>query len=202
MNLRLFDQPPTVVLRDYQEAALDNIAAFWSHGGRRGLVAMATGLGKTVVFACLPERFGRMLVIAHREELLDQAAAKIQAANPTLAVGVEQAYRSADKGSGVVVASIQTLSSRGGRRLAALSGEFGIVVVDEAHHSTARTYAEALAHFGLAPDVRGLRQAVLEAGGDGLAVQQLRREYRDQFREFKPGPAAPLLMGFTATPNR
>ncbi|MDP2661269.1 MAG: DEAD/DEAH box helicase [Dehalococcoidia bacterium] len=217
MTPSLFDQAaPAIALRDYQQAALDAIVSFHASGGRRGLVAMATGLGKTLLFAHLPKTFGRMLVVAHREELLDQAAAKIAAANPTLFVGIEQAGRIAPRGSAVVVASIQTLASQHGRRLEAMGMDFGVVVVDEAHHSAARTYTEALAHFSLAPDVRDLREAIQSArgggedegdggdGGDGgdSAVRRIRAEFRKRYRDFRPSREAPLLVGFTATPNR
>lgn len=202
LQFSIFDQlpgaPPSgLALRDYQQAALSAISSYAEQGGRRGLVAMATGLGKTVIFSALPGSLGdrRMLVLAHREELLDQAAAKIQQANPALHVGIEQADRHAPPGSNVVVASVQTLSMGNGRRLQALdASRYGVVVVDEAHHATARTYVQCLAHFGLAPDLSDL------AGYDD--ARSARREVKDRFEAFRASPSAPVLLGFTATPNR
>lgn len=117
--------------------------------------------GKTVFFAALmqqprlaewlatfPERSRKMLVLAHREELLDQAAAKIAVANPDLSVEVEQADRRATVFADVVVASVQSIV----RRLARFdSSDYRIVVCDEAHHASAPTYIQVLEHFGVLP---------------------------------------------------
>lgn len=182
-----------VTLRDYQAECLDRLVQYRMNGGARALVAMATGLGKTVCFAQIPARLpGRMLVIAHREELLNQAADKIQRANPALRVGVEQADRKAG-GADVVVASIQTLAVTP-RRLAGL-GQFGTVVIDEVHHALATTYLRVLGHFGIAPDVSDLADGVLEK-------KQVSQEVRRRFAEFSPAHDAPYFVGFTATPTR
>ncbi len=85
---------------------------------------------------------GRVLVIAHREELLDQARDRVQTAFPGISVGVEQAGRTTEPDDQVVIASIQTLASSP-RRLHKLDPtEFSLVVVDEAHHAAARTYLD------------------------------------------------------------
>ena len=73
---------------------------------------MPTGTGKTVVFAALPAFFKmkkRMLVLAHREELLEQAAAKFAEAAPELTVGIEQGSRSAPADARIVLASVPTV---------------------------------------------------------------------------------------------
>ena len=128
-----------VELRDYQQACLDSLVAYrrlhdegHPYGGQRALVAMATGLGKTQIFAQIPKLASkRVLVIAHREELLDQAALRIQEANPEMTVGIEQADRHAPEGCKVLVGSIQTFAMSP-KRLAALRPEdFSVVVVDE-----------------------------------------------------------------------
>jgi len=138
-------------LRDYQTECLKTILARYKAGVRRQLVCLPTGTGKTVVFASFPWFFGmkkRMLVLAHREELLDQARDKILRANPDLKVEVEQAARSAGASTDVVVASIPTLGREGSRRLASLDPqEFYLIVVDEAHHAIAATYRRVLNHF-------------------------------------------------------
>lgn len=113
------------------------------------LVSLPTGTGKTVVFSQFPRHFRmkrRLLVLAHRRELLDQALAKFHEADATLDVGVEQADRSALDAQ-VVLASVQTLQ---GKRLAALPPEqFNLVVVDEAHHAVAPSYRHIFEHLGL-----------------------------------------------------
>ncbi|MHC5055569.1 MAG: DEAD/DEAH box helicase [Planctomycetota bacterium] len=140
-------------LRDYQVECLETLLARYRAGSRRELVCLPTGTGKTVIFAAFPGFFRmrkRMIVLAHREELLDQAREKIVGANPELAVEIEQAGRRASEGCDVVVASVPTLGRKGSKRLAGLDPEeFYLIVVDEAHHSTAATYKRVLEHFGV-----------------------------------------------------
>lgn len=119
---------------------------------------MATGGGKTIVLAHLLDEVlapgESALVLAHRQELLDQARDKLALAAPSLSVEVEQAERRADRGISfftggkrrVVVASVQTLR---GKRLESWARDaFRYVVVDEAHHATAKSYQDVLTHFG------------------------------------------------------
>jgi ATP-dependent helicase IRC3 len=143
-------------LRDYQQECLSHILAKYKEGKRRQLVCLPTGTGKTVIFAAFPSFFrmkNKMLVLAHREELVDQARDKILSANPGLTVGIEQAGRKADPDSDVVVASVPTLGRGNSRRIERLDPDrFFLVVVDEAHHSTATTYKRVLERFGVMDD--------------------------------------------------
>jgi superfamily II DNA or RNA helicase len=140
-------------LRPYQRACLHAIWRAYRAGMRRQLVSLPTGTGKTVIFAQFPRFFAmrrRMLVLAHREELLEQAADKIRRANPALAVDIEQAERHARHESQVVVASVATIGRAGAARLAALDpAAFRLVVIDEAHHATASSYRRVLEHLGV-----------------------------------------------------
>jgi superfamily II DNA or RNA helicase len=140
-------------LRDYQSQCLTAILSRYKAGARRQLICLPTGTGKTVIFAQFPSFFRmkrRMLVLAHRAELLHQARDKLLAANPALKVEIEQAGENASEESDVVVASVPTLGRRGTRRLTRLNpDQFSIVVVDEAHHATADTYQRILEHLGL-----------------------------------------------------
>ena len=180
-----------IQLRDYQQECLDALGQAARRGVKRMLVALPTGTGKTVVFSQLPQLIKngrRMLVVAHREELLDQAAEKIAWANPTLMIGVEQAERHATPMDQVVVASIQTLAVSP-KRLEALSPEsFAILVIDEAHHATALSYLGLLHRLGLGP-------AVWSRAKSKTARQEA-------FASFRPEATAPALIGFTATPSR
>jgi len=134
-------------LRPYQLECLDAIEAARAES-RSVLCVLPTGCGKTVIFSRLPERSrGRMLVLAHRTELLDQAAAKISSANPALTVALEQAEKRAGSAD-VVVASVQTIGRKGSPRLLALDpGEFSTLVIDEAHHAVAQSYRTVRQHF-------------------------------------------------------
>lgn len=201
-------------LRPYQEQQLDAIAStFLDTRLNRLLVKSPTGTGKTVTFAELmkwqrlrdwldtfPAGERRMLVIAHREELLDQAAAKIRAANPGLLVGVEQGERRASTSLDVVVASIQTLAAMKFRRLERLTNAmaFRIVIVDEAHHAAARTYRAALARLGFLPAMADDGAGDIERAEetDVAAMEQALKGWD------RVAPKDRLLVGVTATPNR
>jgi superfamily II DNA or RNA helicase len=135
-------------LRDYQEECLDAIAASPS---KRQLVALPTGTGKTVVFSSLIQRRARAgsfsaMILAHRDELLQQAHAKLAAVAPELALsaGFVKAKLN-DTHAPIVIASVQTLASQ--RRLDAMPERFDLIVVDEAHHATAASYRKIIDRY-------------------------------------------------------
>lgn len=140
-------------LRPYQQECLSRLRARYRDGARRLLVSLPTGTGKTVVFATMPSFFDmkkRMLVLAHRQELLEQAAAKFEAAAPGLSVGIEQGSRNAPPDARIVLASVPTVGREASSRLLRLDPEqFYLIVVDEAHHAVATTYRRVFDHFGL-----------------------------------------------------
>lgn len=199
--------------RPYQLAADDAILAAFDEGRglNRLLVKKPTGTGKTVWFAALldvlapwlarfPKWERRMLVIAHREELLDQAADKIRKQNPGLIVTIEQGDRHASRSSDVVIASIQTLQARNYKRLRQLllTMTFRIVIVDEAHHSAATTYRNVLALLGFLPTIKGEDTGEMEvATFDDVTVMEKALQGWDAI-----APKDRLLIGVTATPNR
>ncbi|MEU5091692.1 DEAD/DEAH box helicase [Streptomyces sp. NPDC021356] len=137
--------------RPYQTEAIDALRAGWAAGTNRLAVVLPTGAGKTVVFSHLAHQMldslngRRVLVIAHREELIEQAAAKLLAVDPMLRVGIVKAERDQHHDADVIVASVQTLAVP--RRREAIR-DIGLVIVDECHHAAARSYMEVLAHFG------------------------------------------------------
>jgi len=166
-----------LTLRPYQVEALDRVATAERRGVRKQLGVAATGLGKTVMFSALAEQRGaRTLVLVHRDELVNQAVAKMREVWPGVHVGIVKA-KADDVDAQVVVASVQTLSRQsrldrltdaytaGGWTLNACR-PFDLIVVDEAHHAHADTYRRVL--------------TALDAGE----------------------PDGPLLLGVTATPDR
>ena len=137
-------------LRPYQQQAKEAVLSEWQGGHARTLLVLPTGTGKTIVFASVIEdrvRAGdRVLVLAHRGELLDQAADKLQQATG-LGCAVEKAEDTA-LGSWfrVTVGSVQTLMRP--QRLAQFADDyFGTIVIDEAHHALADSYQRVLEHF-------------------------------------------------------
>ena len=132
-------------LRPYQHDCIRAVLDALEGGQTRQLVTLPTGTGKTVVFADLAARARRpVLVVAHRDELLKQAAAKAVAAGVKPdTIGKVKADRN-ELEAGFVVASVQTLH----RRLDQVpTGAFGMVVVDEAHHALATTYRKVIDYF-------------------------------------------------------
>lgn len=145
-------------LRPYQEAARQAIHTQWNSGVQRTLLVLPTGTGKTIVFAAVVEdavRAGRrVLILAHRGELLDQAADKIRCSTG-LASAVEKAESSC-LGSWyrVVVGSVQSLQRP--QRLEQFPHDyFGTIVIDEAHHAITDGYRRVLDWFPEA-DVLGV----------------------------------------------
>jgi len=136
-------------LRPYQSAALEALRDTYRQGHRSALVVMPTGTGKTVLFAEISRiARGPVLVLAHRQELVEQAREKIAAWCDDV-VAVEMAdQRDLTRPDGsrpkIAVASIQTLR----RRLYDVPKDaFKIVVVDEAHHATSESYRAVLDYF-------------------------------------------------------
>ena len=128
------------------------------------LIVMPTGTGKTVVMGAIASRWptGRILILAHREELVFQAAEKIgQMCNEHC--GVEMADASVSEGEDwkprIVVASVQTLNAKRKKQWRMKKfdpAEFSLVMTDEAHHATATTYQRIYEWMGKNPSMRHL----------------------------------------------
>ena len=137
-------------LRPYQRESVEAIEGEWGAGRSRTLLVLPTGCGKTIVMAEVArrecERGGRTLLLAHRGELLQQAADKI-GSYAGLLCGVEKAQEQAGFLEPVVVGSVQSMC-RDSRLARYAPGDFSLVMVDEAHHSVSRSYRDVLDHFG------------------------------------------------------
>lgn len=136
------------ILRPYQAEARDRILVELEKV-LATLLVLATGLGKTIVFSAVARvlvgRGRRVLVLAHRSELLEQAAGTLRRFG--LTVGIERAEQRVDVDQlpDVVIASVQTLQRK---RLARYAPDaFGLIVIDECHHAPARSYRAVLEHF-------------------------------------------------------
>ena len=141
------EQDPPPEPTHIQQEALAALAASRQRGYRRGLVVLATGLGKTWLAAFDAVRMGarRILFVAHREEILAQAAATFVRILPHKRVGYYTG-RSRDADVDVLCASVQTLGKA--EHLDRFAPQhFDYVVIDEFHHAAAGTYRRLLAHF-------------------------------------------------------
>ena len=150
-------------LRPYQEACIEaSLKAFHERSIKRQAVSLPVGSGKTVIFANLITRLKlfegdkkKVLVLAHREELLLQAKKQIERFAPGLRVAVERGPERCDPSmADVIVASVATLGRKRSEddRLSRFDpSQFKCVIVDEAHHGVADTYLRIMAHFGLGP---------------------------------------------------
>jgi superfamily II DNA or RNA helicase len=118
-----------------------------NNGARRGLVVLATGLGKTWLAAFDAEQMQakRVLFVAHREEILSQAASTFLRIRPTARVGFYIGQQR-DTAADVLCASVQTLGKDAHLQRFA-SDHFDFIVVDEFHHAAAPTYQRLLQHF-------------------------------------------------------
>jgi len=160
-------------LRDYQEEAVQTVIDEARQGVRRQLVVLPTGAGKTILAAALSQQaHGRVLMLVHRDELVQQSVEKFGYIWPEQSIGVVKAERD-EYDRQVVVASVQTLQHKR-RRDRLNKDEFSLVIVDEAHHSPAESYRNTLEDLGFLPDpsvgrlLLGITATPMRGDGIGL----------------------------------
>ncbi|AUO78955.1 superfamily II helicase [Salinibacter phage M8CC-19] len=166
--------------RDYQDEDLEKVRREYEKGNTRLLGHAATGLGKTVFATFLPKRFPElfehgMLVIAPRREIVFQFRDDITQMYPDASVGIEMGRHRAKGREDVVVSSADTLGRMVGTRIEKFVRDYGIIVVDECHHTTEG----------------GMNDNILSWFGQGAGLRA----------EIEPG-VKPLVVHLTATPNR
>jgi superfamily II DNA or RNA helicase len=161
---RIVEQFDGYGLRPYQrEAAAAALAQLATEPST--LIVVPTGGGKTQIFGALVATWkGRVLVLAHRDELIDQAVKRL-AAMTGERIGREQAWDWAE-GERIVVGSVQTLVNKA-RRERFKAAPFSLIVVDEAHHTTAKSYRKILETF---PAAKVLGVTATPDRGDGTAL--------------------------------
>lgn len=168
-------------LRPYQQQAKDAIFSEWENGIKKTLLVLPTGCGKTIVFAKVAEECvkggNRVLILAHRGELLDQAADKI-GKSTGLGCATEKAEQTC-LGSWfrIVVGSVQSMMRE--KRLNQFPNDyFNTIIIDEAHHCISDSYQKVLRHF---PDAKVLGVTATPDRGDmqnlGTVFESLAYEY-------------------------
>lgn len=168
-------------LRPYQKEAKEAVFEQWENGTMKTLLVLPTGCGKTIVFAKITEECvshgDRVLILAHRGELLEQAADKI-----AKATGLKCATEKAEEsclGSWyrITVGSVQSLMRT--TRLSRFPEDyFNTIIIDEAHHCISDSYQRVLKHF---PDAKVLGVTATPDRGDmknlGQVFESLAYEY-------------------------
>lgn len=182
-------------LRPYQQEAMDAILEAWENGTHKTLLVLPTGCGKTIVFAKVTEecvRQGdRVLILAHRGELLEQAADKIGKATG-LGCATEKAEETC-LGSWfrITVGSVQSMMRES--RLSRFPDDyFDTIIIDEAHHCISDSYQRVLHHF---PEAKVLGVTATPDRGDmknlGQVFESLAYEYTLP-RAIKEGYLSPI----------
>lgn len=161
--------------RPYQLEAVQAVVDAYRRGITRQLLSLPTGSGKTVIFSMLARHVQRKtLVIAHRDELLEQAYQKLRAVYPEARIGIVKG-RTQELWADVVVCGVQTAA----KRLEALKQyRFDLMVIDEAHHSAANSYRKVISGLGFADD-----RAKLLVGVTATAYRADRRGLGEIFQK-------------------
>ena len=166
-------------LRPYQQQLITDIRLQYQLGHRKVLAVLPTGGGKTVCFSYIAEQAAkkgnRVLVLVHRQELLDQASRSMTVPHGRISAG-----KAMDLSHVVQVASVQTVA----RRLHLLPRDFfQLLVVDEAHHTTAGTWARVIEHFSQAK-LLGVTATPIRGDSRGLG---------EHYQAMVEGPSAAWL---------
>ena len=179
----------TTQLRPYQTQLITDIRLQYQMGRRRVLAVLPTGGGKTVCFSYIAQsaarKGNRVCILVHRAELLEQASRSLKAM--CIPHGLIQAGRGMNLTHAVQVASVGTIA----RRLHLLPRDFfQLVVVDEAHHTTAGTWSKVVDHFHTA-HLLGVTATPIRGDGCGLG---------EHYEAMVQGPTAAWLTdnGFLA----
>lgn len=169
--------------RDYQERVIGKVIERL-RTDRSTLYVMATGTGKTVTFGHIAKPFiehGRVLILAHRQELIYQAQRtlkKILGFEPEIEMGDQWA----DSGRKVICSTVQTQhGARGGRKERFDPKDFSLVIVDEAHHGTADSYRAILAHYMQNPNLKVVGCTATPDRSDEEALGQIFESVADEY---------------------
>lgn len=168
-----------MILRPYQVDAVRETFSQWQKV-RSTAIVMATALGKTIVFAHIAkqkweETGKRILVIAHRKELIEQAKDKIGRATGLkcdIEMGDQFANMDMFSPNPVVIATVQSLNSGTPKRMERFDpSDFCLIICDEFHHGTADTYKRVFEHFKKNPAlvIVGVTATIDRADGDSIS---------------------------------
>lgn len=136
-----------IELRDYQLEALKAVNREYKSKVRRQLIVLPTGTGKTIIFAAIVKEWNvRTLILAHRDELIQQAVAKIKLIWPEADIGIVKGDLQ-EYDHQIIVGSVQSCMHK--KRLKHLKEQdFQLLIIDEAHHSAAASYQKIIKKLG------------------------------------------------------
>ena len=181
-----------VTLRPYQQEAVQQVISEWDAGHLHTLLVLPTGCGKTICFAKITEeevrKGNRVLILAHRAELLDQAADKLHR-SVHLKAAKEKAEESA-LGSWyrVTIGSVQSLCRP--KRLEKFEPDYyDTIIIDEAHHALSSSYQTILEYF---KDARVLGVTATPERGDHKNLGEFFESIAYEYRQLKKGICARL----------
>jgi superfamily II DNA or RNA helicase len=145
----------SVTFRPYQRQSVDTVIKNYTSGAsKRQLIVLATGLGKGICMGGIVDWSLKVLkkpvmILAHREELLEQVAFEVGLViGPDYLIEIEQADRRASLQAHIVMASVATLGREGSKRIERFPRDhFGVICIDEAHHSCAVSYRNVIERF-------------------------------------------------------
>jgi superfamily II DNA or RNA helicase len=130
-------------LRDYQQEIKEKILANYASGIKSQMLVLPTGGGKTVLFSAIAKHYleqGKaVLMVCHREELIHQGVAKLKDICGVFPGIIKAGYQYTP--SPIQVGSVQTMGRRTFRP------EAGLLIIDEAHHATAKSYSSLIDHY-------------------------------------------------------
>lgn len=182
-------------LRPYQQEAMDAILEAWENGTNKTLLVLPTGCGKTIVFAKVTEECvrqgNRVLILAHRGELLEQAADKIAKATGLMCATEKAEETCLGSWFRITVGSVQSMMRES--RLSRFPDDyFDTIIIDEAHHCISDSYQRVLRHF---PEAKVLGVTATPDRGDmknlGQVFESLAYEYTLP-RAIKEGYLSPI----------
>ena len=155
-------------LYPHQKECFKAVEAKFAEGSQRTLAVLATGTGKTIIYLALADKWAKagskILVLAHRRELIHQPIDRAKEFVPSLAKRMGIVMAAEDEADAqVVVATVQTVV-----RDRLLDVKFDYVILDEAHHGTSATYMKMVERF---PDAKwlGMTATPFRTDGDSLA---------------------------------
>ena len=175
-----------MVLRDYQERGAKKVMREFSEVNSTAVV-WPTGCGKTTLFCEIIRRFqpNRAIVVAERRELIWQARERIESVGISCAIEMGELDASVELFAPVIICTVQTLiasDGNGGRRMGKFDPmQFGLLVVDEMHHSTAQSYRDVINYFSQNPDLRILGVTATPDRTDEEALGQIFKTVADDY---------------------